>query len=51
MPKATRDIALAALPFIREVDPRWNDVNERNFEPAIYPAHRAYFTTIKTALE
>ena len=51
MPKATQNLALAALPFIREVDPRWNDVNEQNFEPTIYPAHRDYFASIKAALE
>ena len=50
MPKATLEIALAAIPFIREVDPRWNDVDERNFEPTIYPAHIGYYATVKKIL-
>ena len=50
-PQASLKTALAALPEVRQLDPRWDDVNIDNFDPNVYPAHAGYWDTMLDCLQ
>ena len=50
LPAPSVEAALAVLPYIRRYDFRWNEVDEHNFEPDFYTAHRDLYDTVRQTL-